>query len=327
MAINWDKVSVGLDGIVAALALSNRGGGVAQAAQSATATGRGFFVSLLSLVTRIWEETGGSMKDESEMLEAMFSSAESFKAESKPLTLPERKKVSAVMRAMDPSERKVFRIALFLMDPETVSQRNEHFDKDGKITARSEKMDKTGVDPRINVLRGIAEMVADDLTNVAEVANILRGAGTLGGENKALRAFKFVLDQTKSVIAELFEVRSVSEITFAMVRERGQRLLERIEMEAPDPSLPRPDDDAGGFVKALRAVTPGSFPAARRPRERRARQRIALFGVLFVALLAILIVGKRLYHELDDPKGRQLIDGYQPTVAQPAKPPASSPAK
>jgi hypothetical protein len=203
---------------------------------------RSFLVTLVELIVRVWEEKGGSMKDESEMLESLFSNPDPNSKSTK-LLPEEHRKVSSVIKAMTPAERKVFRIALFLMDPEVSTIETPGTppkkDADGKVikegTKPTVRTERTGVDPRINVLRGIAEHVHEDLSNAAEVAAMLRDTGALGANNEALSFLQKVQMEIKKLLCKLLGVASIEDITTSLVIER---LTGEIQDLAPVPMGP-----------------------------------------------------------------------------------------
>lgn len=261
MPVNWDKLSAGLDAaLVTLFAMQGRRGGGHFQNESGPPTegGKGFFASLLALLIRVWEEKGGSMKDESEMLESLFSGPVE---KSEKLTVEERRKVAAVLNTMTAVERNVFRVAIFIMNPEiSMIEVEERKDDKGKVVSpASKRTEKTGVDPRINVLRGIAEMVHEDHSNAAEVAAMLRDAGTLGSDNKALAVLKKMQTETGKILCNYFDVEKVEDITKEMILKKVQRLSEMI---STDPTQPRPKDDAGWLMRMARKLTPGAFPNA-----------------------------------------------------------------
>ncbi len=188
---------------------------------------KSFLVALVETIVRVWEEKGGSMKDESEMLESLFSNPDPS-AKSAKLLPQEHIKISAVIRAMTPAERKVFRIALFLMNPEVATIETpgmpEKKDSDGKVEKKGVKAtvrtEKTGADSRVNVLRGIAEHVDDDLGNADEVAAMLRDTGALGGDNEALSFLQKAMTGIKNLLCKLLGVATIEEITPSLVYER-----------------------------------------------------------------------------------------------------------
>ncbi len=306
----FDKLSVILDGLVAALLLTGRNGGAVRSGPidgGAGVGGKGFFTSLMALIIRIWEEKGGSMKDESEMLESLFSGPST---ETKPLSVEERKKISAVIKSLSPTERKVFRIAIFLMDPETITiDSPEKKNADGKITSPAGKVtQKTGVDPRINVLRGIAEMVDDDHGNAGKVADTLREAGTLGGNNEAIAFYGKIQQVTKKLLCELFEVESVEEITRDIVKREAKRLFKKY-IEPEDVTMPRRDDTAGTLLRIARSMTPGSFPN-KKPQAINGGTKLLLIAILVTICLALVFLSvKRVVPSKTD----IIINAYSPT--------------
>lgn len=203
---------------------------------------KSFFVILIETVVRVWEEKGGSMKDESEMLESMFSNPDPD-AKSAKLTPKEQKKVSAVLKEMTPAEQKIFRIALFLMDPEVVTietpGKQEKKDKDGKViqkaTEPTKRTERSGVDSRVNVLRGIAAHVKADFSNATEVATMLRDVGALGSNNEALNFLQKVQTELKKLLCTLLSVESVEDITMSLVYDK---LVGEVEDGAPIPMGP-----------------------------------------------------------------------------------------
>ncbi len=313
----WDKVSAGLDGLVAAMMLTNRGGMQPSVAGGGTGGPR-FFTSLLNFAVRVWEEKGGSLKDESEMLEAMFSGE--FGEKSKPLNTTERKKIAAVLKAMSVAERNIFRVAIFIMNPETKTHRTlEVKDDKGKITPASEREEKTGVDPRINVLRGVAEMVNDDHSNVAEVAETLRDAGTLGGNNKALAALIKAQGVAKLLVCKLLKVESIDKITTEMLIAKAKEVLG----DSPDLSKPPKNDNAGFALRIGRLITPGGYSSyapeikkERKPPTLKGDLRVIGFVVGAVAVLVICIGLLTALTNIASPKD-DFVNSYRPT-AKPA---------
>jgi hypothetical protein len=108
-------------------------------------------------------------------------------------------------------------------------------DADGKervTQAASSKFERTGVDMRINTLKGIAELINDDLSNVADIALMLRDEGALGSENKALRAYRSGVERLQSGLCRLFEVDTPDKITMNVV---SAKLEAWTRSEPPEP--------------------------------------------------------------------------------------------
>ncbi len=249
-----DEVLLALGSAFLPMLFRQRGGHGAVGADGTQAPG--FLSGLLTVLVRVWEEKGGSMKDESEMLESIFADSSAKNVKLSPI---ERKKVSAVLGAMTPTERNVFRIAIFIMNPEvTTIETAGKTDKDGKVGPSTTRTEKTGIDPRVNVLCGIAEMVDEDMGNVDEVAKMLRNAGALGGDNASLKFLGKAQEEIKKILCRVLGVDSIEEITIDLLRAKGKGLLSHIEV--PDPTQPRPNDNAGWYVRFMRSITPGSFP-------------------------------------------------------------------
>jgi hypothetical protein len=178
------------------------------------------------------------------------------------------------------------------MEPEikvvTTPERKEK-DKDGKervVKAATSTTERTGVDMRINTLKGIAALINDDLSNVAEVALMLRDEGTLGSENKALRLYRSGVDKLETGLCQLFGVTEVSEITLAMATSKCLELLGPL----PDPTKPRARDRAGVLVRFGRKITPGAFPNAQKEMVHQEWTRKRVFITAITALITAAIV-------------------------------------
>jgi hypothetical protein len=181
---------------------------------------KSFLVTLAEIGVKWWEQSGGSMKDEAELLKTLHGDTG---AKHTKLELGESKKIAALIGAMEGRERVVFRLALFLMEPEikviTTPERKEK-DKDGKervVKAATSTTERTGVDMRINTLTGIAALINDDLSNVAEVALMLRDEGTLGSENKTLRLYRGGVLRLQKGLCQLFGVDTIDKVTTELV--------------------------------------------------------------------------------------------------------------
>ncbi len=243
--------------------------------------------ALIALAIRIWEEKGGSMKDESEMLESMFSNPG---VKSEKLAPDERSKVAAVIKKMTKAEQKVFSIAIMVMNPEEgFVDVPEKLGKDGKVIAPAGKRtEKTGVDPRINVLRGIAEHVHANLDNVADVAEMLRGTGSLGGNNEALKVLVKVQVELKKLLSRFFEVESIELITFDMVKAKSSRLINGIFV-IPDPKQPLSGYNATAIERGLARVIPFMPPIPTKP-VRRTKGTKGGFSWWWVGMVALIIL-------------------------------------
>jgi hypothetical protein len=230
-----------------------RGKGVHQGGQqpSSGANGtvsKGFLVTLAEIGVKWWEESGGSFKDESELMKSLHGDTA---AKHTKLEQAEAKKIVALIKAMEPKERVVFRLSLFLMKPEVAEVKTPEKkakDAEGKervTQAASSKFERTGVDMRINTLKGIAELINDDLCNVADIALMLRDEGALGSENKALRAYRSGVEQLQSGLCRLFEVDTVADITMSVVSTKLEAWTRRV------PPVPVPMSIIGRFFNML----------------------------------------------------------------------------
>ncbi|OGZ05240.1 MAG: hypothetical protein A2845_02915 [Candidatus Lloydbacteria bacterium RIFCSPHIGHO2_01_FULL_49_22] len=287
--------------------------------------GVGFLTSLLTVLVRVWEEKGGSMKDESEMLESMFANPQ---AKNEKLTPQERTKIAAVIKAMTPAEQKVFRIAIFVMDPDvTTIEVPEKKDKDGKVIAvAGKRTEKTGIDPRVNVLHGIAEHVHDNLDNVTEVAELLRGTGALGGNNEALKFLVKVQVELKKLLCTFFGVESVDLITFDMVKEKATVLIGNIGV--PNANLPGPP--VGPLMRVGRLITPGSYrnaPASKSVKSKKEVRSTSLLKMFAVVACITGILAYGLYFGASKYRAYQrdteidnIINAYQPTKTSAEQP-------
>lgn len=288
-------------------------------------TGPNFLSSLLAFAIRVWEENGGSMKDESKMLESLFSNP-TMKSEK--LTPEERNKVAAVIKKMTKAEQKVFRIAIMVMNPEEGSvDVPEKVGRDGKVaTPAGKRTEKTGVDPRINVFRGIAEHVHTNLDNVEEVAEMLRGTGTLGGNNEALKFLVRLQLELKKLLCAFFVVESIELITFEMVKEKATALIGKIGV--PNANLPGPP--VGPLMRVGRLITPGSYRNAPRSKNVKTKKEVRSTSLLkmFVVVACITaIVSCSLYFGASkyrayqrDTEINNVINAYQPTYPSAGKP-------
>lgn len=181
---------------------------------------KSFLVTLIEIGARWWEQSGGTMKDEADLMKTLHGDTSAKHTKLEP---DESRKMAALIEAMEPRERIVFRLALFLIEPETTvvtSPAKKETGKDGKeriIKEATSTTERTGVDMRINTLKGIASLVDSDLGNVEEVTRILRGEGVLGSENKALRAFQGGVDKLQAGLCRLLEVSTIDEVTSELV--------------------------------------------------------------------------------------------------------------
>lgn len=285
-------------------------------------SGVGFLTSLLTVLVRVWEEKGGSMKDESEMLESMFADPQ---AKNEKLTPQERTKIAAVIKEMTPAEQKVFRIAIFVMDPDvTTIDIPEKKDKDGKvITAAGKRTEKTGIDPRVNVLHGIAEHVHDNLDNVTKVAEMLRGTGALGGNNEALKFLVKVQVELKKLLCAFFGVLSIELITIDLVKAKVNDLTKKIGIL--DPTLPKPK--AGLLIRFGRKITPGAYRPASIPKVGKVRKeskptyvRTLIMAAICIAIFATCAMILRTYEHRENSEINNIINAYQPTKTSAEQP-------
>jgi hypothetical protein len=275
--------------------------------------GPSFLASLLTAAMTVWKEKGGSMADESELLEALFGHPERPHKTAK-LTGTEHKKVGAVMKAMSVAERKVFRIALFLLDPEVSTiDVPEVKGPDGKVvTPATKKTERTGVDPRVDVLRGIASHVEDDLSNAEAVAVMLRDTGALGGNNEALTWVSKMSDTIKHILTKVADVDSIEEVTLEKLKSRLTSLIG----ERPDPALPRPNDNAGFLLRMGRSMTPGAFPRSTPPIEVRRTQKRKRVSILVIVILTtvVLTLAYLTTHSHTSRGTRNVLPSQTPTV-------------
>jgi hypothetical protein len=205
-----------------------KGKGAHQGAQPPFSGGNGspsksFLVTLAEIGVKWWEESGGSFKDEAELLKTLHGDTEAKHTKLEPT---EAKKIAALIKEMEPKERIVFRLSLFLMLPEvkvTTTPERKEKGPDGKervVKAVTSTTERTGVDMRINTLKGIAALINDDPSNVADVALMLRDEGVLGSENKALRAYRSGVAKLQSGLCQLFEVDTPDKLTMNVVSEK-----------------------------------------------------------------------------------------------------------
>lgn len=211
---------------------------------------KSFLVTLAEIGVKWWEQSGGSFKDEAELMQTLHGDTVAKHTNLEP---DEAKKIAALIKEMEPRERIVFRLALFLMEPETAevkTQERKEKGADGKdrITqAASSKFERTGVDMRINTLKGIAALINDDLSNVSEIVLMLRDEGTLGSENKALRAYHSGVDKLQSGLCQLFEVDTPDKITMSVVSAKFA------VWTRSNPPMPVPMSIIGRFFNMLLA--------------------------------------------------------------------------
>lgn len=277
----------------------------------------GFLTSLVAFAVRVYEESGGSKKDESELLESLFNDPAIVKSEK--LGPDERKKVADVMAKMTPAERKVLLIALMIMNPKVVIvETAEKKDKDGKVTTPATKRtEETGVDPRVNVLRGIAEHVTDDPESPAQVAEMLRGTGALGSDNKALKFMARVMTELKNLLCSLFAVDSIDKITPALVKAKASELLVTMNIQVPD--LKQPGPPAGLLVRTLRPWTPGAYNNAGTKRSEKSFTLMIFIGLICAVALLYFFYGALRDH-VPTSETEQLLNAYQPTLPSADKP-------
>lgn len=257
MAMTSGEMALELASLGASIgAMLRRGNGqpmVAPTGGAALATGPGFFASLGSLFTKIWQESGASLQDEMEILEAMYTDPTS---KTPKLTKDEHAKVAAVLGNMSKASQRIFRTVLMLMDPEFGTiEYAEIKDASGKVTQpASKKSERTGYDPRISALRGIADEVKDDLSNAKEVAEGLKNLGILGRDNIALKCLIEGMGYLSKGLRAVFDVETIEEITLNMIKEKFSTAL------TPSIDLP-PTDNAGWLVRFMRSITPGAYTA------------------------------------------------------------------
>lgn len=184
---------------------------------------KGFLITLLEIGVRWWEQSGGTMEDEADLMVALHGDTSARHTKLEPL---ESKKIAALIEDMAPKERIIFRLALFLIEPETkvvTIPAKKETGKDGKERITKEATsttERTGIDMRINTLKGIASLIDDNLGNINEVTRMLRGEGVLGGENKALRAYNSGVDKLQAGLCRLFEVNTIDEVTAELISQK-----------------------------------------------------------------------------------------------------------
>lgn len=266
---------------------------------------KGFLVSLVEMAIRYWEESGGSMKDESELLETMFSAPTLV---SKKLSKAEQEKFSSVIKFMTKPEQKVFRIALMILNPEEVTVKTAEVKKDGKtVSPAQERREKNGVDHRINVMRGIAAHVNKDLSNAEDVAIMLRDAGSLGGNNESLKLLGKAQHVVTKTLSYICGVDSINDITLAKLRERATAVLGVIP-PVPDNTLPGPRVSL--LMRIGRRLTLGSH--ANQPEEALAWKVIGVIVVLL--LFGALPFGLLITNDHFKQKALEGLEIYQPTT-------------
>ncbi len=283
----------------------------------------GALSAIVAFIVRIWEEKGGGIKDESELLESLFSNPDP-NVKSRKLDFLDHKKISAVIKEMTPSERKVFRIAIFLMNPEVTMVDVPEVRNGDKVTQKaSTRTERTGVDARMNVLCGIAGHVNEDLSNAKDVSEMLRGTGALGANNESLKFLVVVQNALKKFLCALFGVTEIDQITSTLVGEKAKELGAMIKV--PDVRAPGPP--VGFLMRIARAVTPGSYGSAKRPKE--GRTVLGVWVGIGIALCIAFGVAQYYGYFSDRPLTKQnkaqdeinlLLNNYQPTPLSADKP-------
>lgn len=225
----------------------NRGAVVAGSTASAVP---GFFAKLLDIGITLYRESGGGMLDEMAITQGLFADMNLKNAVLDPT---EQRKIIAVIAAMEPHEKVVFRVVLSLMKPEAmkVPVPGKTVKRDGKDVKEPDsfKWEKTGVDPRVNTLKGIAALVSDDLSNTREVAAMLRDAGGLGSQNMAVQAYLWGKTELEKEMKKVFRVERISDITYKMVEDK---------LFAPEDEADRPVTTTKNPIKWLVSnITPG----------------------------------------------------------------------
>ncbi|KKU79311.1 MAG: hypothetical protein UY04_C0012G0023 [Parcubacteria group bacterium GW2011_GWA2_47_7] len=255
---------------------SNSGSGAFPPAKSVIAL-------LIEIAVRLWEESGKSYKNQSELLETMFSAPNLV---GKKLSKKEQKKAAAVIEEMTAPEQLVFSIAMMILNPEVVTIKVPAV-KDGAkvVTPASERTEKNGVDHRINIMRGIASHVNDDLSNAKEVADMLRGLGAISKNEKSFKLFGKIQTWVKSILCYACGVTSLNDITLGVLKARGVKLINLVEM--PDPTQPLPGYEPSRLMRKF-AWLPGMPPMPPESARTETTRRTVPWWVL--GMIAVVII-------------------------------------
>ena len=199
--------------------MGRRGGAVV--AGNTTTARPGAIAKLVDIAVQIWRESGGGLKDETDLLQGLFADMALKNAK---LEHDEQHKIAALFKHLEPHEKLVLRVATSQMEPvtEKVVIPGKTVKRDGKEVRDPEtvKYEKTGVDPRVNTLKGIALLIENDLSNVAEVAQMLRDTSALGSQNKAVKAYLWCKAELEKEALRTFRVEKLSDITYKMIEHK-----------------------------------------------------------------------------------------------------------
>ena len=325
----WDKIGVAME----ALILSNSMRARQQGGSSApSTTGKGSIATIAELISKAYREGGGTLHDEALILEHTFGADPS--GEPQFIEKLETKKIAALMKILEDWEKFNLRLELLLLDTEVVKTSTPGGVKKGddgkpemgddgkpKKVAATTREEKSKVNRRINVLKGIAAHIDDDMNevNLKHVAKMMRDIGALGNITRSQRLQKWTKDNvSEKKVAAFFGQESISDIRYKMVEDKFVEFIG----PAPDPTLPRPNDKAWWIKRVLRNATLGSFPnveVERRPTNRRLVIGITAIVVVILALTAFTLAFKKIVPSETD----RIINAYQP----PAETPAIAPVK
>ena len=286
----WDKIGVGLDAILLGTSMRGRQQGGFGGAPATSV--KGGLATIAELVAKAYREGGSTLLDEALILEQTFGANPMDQAQF--IEKLETEKVAALMKILEDWERFNLRLELLHLETEVVKISTPGGVKKGddgkpemgddgkpKKVATTTREEKSKVNRRVNVLKGIAAHIDDEMSeeSLKHVATMMRDIGALGDKTRSQRLMEWAKNKVDSgKIAAFFGLSSLDDITYKVVEAKLAELLGPL----PDTSQPRPKDNAGMLLRFGRVLIPGSFPNS--PRAPRAPQRLTGKGIYRIVI-------------------------------------------
>lgn len=217
--LEFDEAIIAAMSLIPLLFGNNHSHSGTNGSSSAARSGPG----VIQAIMMIWKELGLTAADEARAMEAFFSNPNQKDVD---LSAEETQKLLALVEVMRKSEKVMFRLALYQLEPETIETVTAPTtDKDGKVTKpATTRKERSGYNPRINVLKGIAALISEDHGNVKKVAEQLRKGDFLGSENKSLKLYTKAKKKAEKELCDLFGVKTLKEITPQLITTKMKEL-------------------------------------------------------------------------------------------------------
>lgn len=271
--LEWDEVLLALLAMILPGLFGRRGAHGGVPGEHAPVA-PGFLAHVGSFFTKLIERSGMTYVDENEWGRLVGM-----------LNKPERERIHEFEAQLSPSENRVHRLIVF-SDAEAkqvVVELEPAVVKDGKMIKPAKKalITPSSEKHRLEYLRGLAKKIGD--IGIEETVRMMRA--NQFGPGRLQELFRRGAVGVGNAIARALGVATVDEITPALLLAKAGEFLGPI----PNPSEPRPNDTAGPVMRAMRRVTPGSFPnAPRPPRVERSRWFVAAVAAITAIFVAAL---------------------------------------